>query len=115
MGNAFEHGFVEPLEEGHPTLETLREIQFAAHGLLGNRRHLFAHTGGLGQFIDYFGFDKGGIHIETHQTAIAAIGIVGLEGNIRPQLARHIQKLRPHPGQIPRCTAHGQFHAGFLV
>ena len=57
-GDLLHDRHVEPLEQRHALREALAEIDFAAHGALGDGAHTVADARPVGQFVDHFGLDQ---------------------------------------------------------
>ena len=73
------HRHIQPFQQSHPLGKTFLEIYLSTHGLLGNGSHLLAYSGTVGQFVDDFRLNQSRIHIETNQTAHAAVHVVQLK------------------------------------
>ena len=106
-----QHAHVQALEQRKTLLEAGTKIQLAGHRALGNLRNLLAHTGRLGQLIDDFGFDQGGVHVEHRQAAVATEQGVFLEGDIDIQFLGHAQEVGAQRLRVSRFTAHGELDA----
>ena len=89
-----------------------RKVQLATHCTLGDCADLLTYPGLDGEFIDHFSLDQGGIHIEGHQPAIAAVHIVLLEGEIDFQSRGNLKQLPPKTVHVRQFTTHRKLHAG---
>ncbi len=52
----------------------------------------------LGQFINNFGLDQRGIHIEDEEAAVAPVDTLALKRNINLKLMRQIHQFGPQFG-----------------
>ncbi len=110
LGNPLQHRLIQTFQQRHAPPKALGEIDFAAHGRLGNFRHLIADAGHLRQFIDHLGLDQRGIHVETDQATAAAVEIVLLHGHIDIHLLGYLQELGMHGRDILHFAAQRQLH-----
>ncbi len=76
-----EDGGVHAGEEGNAGIERGFEIQFAAHGGFGDGGDLRLQPGVIGEFVDAFDGDHGGIHVGDEQ-GFAAGGGGGLDDDV---------------------------------
>ena len=67
LKGALEHALVQAGEQPHTLLERLLKVQLAAHGALGDLRHLLAHAGFLAQQVDNLLVDEGGVDIHNNE------------------------------------------------
>ena len=74
-------------------------------------RHLIAHAGSLGQFVDDFGFDQRRVHVEHRQTTVAAEQRIFLEGDVDVQFLGNAEELGPQRLRISRFATHGKLDA----
>ncbi|MNV88767.1 hypothetical protein D3C71_1829980 [compost metagenome] len=49
---------IQTFEQGQALFEAGAEVQLSSHRPLSDFRNLVAHTSGLGQLVDHFGFDQ---------------------------------------------------------
>ena len=111
FGDIFHHALIETLEQSHTLLETLVEVDFAAHSALGDGFHLVAHSGAHCEFVDNLGFDERGVHIEADEAAATAVHVVLLHRDIKLHLGSHLHEVALHLFLIERVAAHRKFHA----
>jgi hypothetical protein len=104
-----------PFEQRQALLEAGAKIQLAGHGALGDGRDLLAHTGGLGQLVDNFGFDQSRVHVEHRQAAVATEQRIFLEGDIHTQFLGHAEELGAQGLRVSRLTAYGELDAALAL
>ena len=67
LKGALEHALVQAGKQPHALLERLLKVKLAAHGALGNLRHLLAHADFLAQQVDDLLVDEGGVDIHNDE------------------------------------------------
>src|SRR5690606_15106779 len=77
--------------------------------------HLITYSSCFGQFVDDFSVNQCGVHVENHQTAIAAEQTVLLESDIDVQFLGNGQELGAQLFRVSRFTAYGEFDAAFAL
>ena len=80
--HARERSRVEPREQRDAALETLAEIDFAAHRALGYRGDLRLDAAQVGDLVDAFDRDQRRVHIHRHQPHALEALVVGHETEV---------------------------------
>ena len=104
--NPLQRGFIQPLQQGNPLTKAFIEIQLASHRLFGDFRNLFTHSRFACQLVNHFGLDQGRVHVEGHQSPVAAEGSILLEGDIQIALVGNTQEVGAHGLAAGRFAAH---------
>ena len=115
LAHPFQGAFIQTFKQGDAGREALIEIQFSAHGPLSNFCHLIAHSCFHSKFINHFRANQGGVHVEDHQSAIAPVGVVALEGDIHVLIVGDAQEGSTHGSGVFGFATHGNFDAGPVV
>ena len=115
FGDVLHHGDIQPLEQRHAFGERLLEVDLAAHGSGRDGGHLVAHAVTGGQFVDAFGLNQRGVHIEADEAAHAAIHVVLLERAVHRHLAAHLEQFALHHVAVARRAAQGELNAGLVA
>ena len=74
IGDPRSHRHVETAQQRHALQQGGLESEFAAHGSRGDVRHGRAQADGVGEFIDAFLLDQGGIHVGDEEALAPAAG-----------------------------------------
>ena len=113
-GNAIEQfedpGLGQAAEQREAAGEALLEIEFAAHGGLGDARDFFSYAFHLGQLINDLGLDEGGVHVEDNEAAGAAELGYGLDDDVD---SGYREEGSTQLGGIEVLTADTELHAGW--
>ena len=67
LKGALEHALVQAGKQPHAFLERLLKVELAAHGALGDLRHLLAYAGLLAQQVDDLLVDERGVDIHNDE------------------------------------------------
>ena len=67
LENAIDNSVLEAAQQRDALPQGGFELDLAAHGALGNRRDLLLETDEIGQLVDTFLADHGGIHVREEQ------------------------------------------------
>jgi len=92
------HAFLKPFEQGDALAQRRLEGDLAAHGAFGDGGHMGLHADEIGELIDAFLPDHGGIHVGEDEAAATVCGALGhhvhprLRQNLTDALSRSRQK-----------------------
>lgn len=70
---------LKPLEEGHALAQRALELDLAVHGTGGDGGDVLLETHHIGQFVDAFLVDHGGIHVGDEDVAPPVVGLLDHE------------------------------------
>ena len=102
----FQFGHLESGQQRHPSTQRPGEINFAPHGRLSNFLHLRLHAHQIGNLVDAFDGDEGGIHIHRQQTKLPGEQRAGHHGKIHPFVAGKAARRRRQRHRRSRELGH---------
>ena len=97
---------------GHPPDEALLEVDFTAHGRLGDGGNLLAGPRLRRQDVDDLGLDEGRIHVEGDQPARVAVYVVDVEGDVDPGLLGDAQQPAAQAVRVLEGSGNAELDAG---
>ena len=72
----------EPLEEGHPAGERLREVELPGHGPAGDPRHLVERARPAGQLVDHLARHQGHVRVQDHDPLALAVDVLASQAHV---------------------------------
>ena len=95
-----EHGFVQPGQHCDAFPERGGEVQFAAHGGLGDLGHLLRAAGPGGEQVNHLAGDQRGVHVHHDQPHGPPVQPAALHGHVHALLRRLPGQRHPERGRI---------------
>ena len=103
---------VQPLEQRDAAREAFIEVDFPAHRGFRDGPDFGADAGAVGQFVDAFGLDEGGVHVEADEPPHPPVHVVPLEGEIHPHLGGEAHQALLHHLLVLGRAAERELDAG---